>query len=106
MSDAAEKSGVVKCECGSLGFAIRRPLIVSERVLVEWRANPVFKELRSKWEVKEGCEPVQTALSKSLAVPWLVWLCGLSAGLQRGHYLDSQSGQTPGLRARSPGGRV
>ena len=35
---------------------------------------------------------------------WLVWLSGLSTGLQtKGRWFDSQSGNTPGLQARSPG---
>ena len=37
------------------------------------------------------------------AAPWLVWLSGLSTGLQaRGSLVDSQSGHMPGLWARSP----
>ena len=36
-------------------------------------------------------------------LPWLVWLTGLSAGLQtKGSLVESQSGHMPGLRARSP----
>lgn len=34
---------------------------------MEWRANPFFKDLSNKQEVKEGSEPVLSALLKSLA---------------------------------------
>lgn len=33
---------------------------------MEWRANPFFKDLRNKQEVKEGSELVLSALLKSL----------------------------------------
>ena len=40
-----------------------------------------------------------------IILPWLVWLSGLSAGLQTiGLLVDSQSGHMPGLQTRSPVG--
>ena len=40
---------------------------------------------------------------KDLVEPWLVWLSGLSAGLQtKGRWFDSLSGHMPGLQARFP----
>ena len=42
---------------------------------------------------------------KSGSKPWLVWLSGLSAGLQtKGLLVQFQSGHMPGLWARSPVG--
>ena len=34
---------------------------------MDWVANPLLKELRNKQKAKEESEPVQPALSKSLA---------------------------------------
>ena len=50
--------------------------------------------------------PILTAIYiKSKSEPWLAWLSGLSAGLQtKGHQFNSQSGDMPGLWARSPVG--
>ena len=50
-------------------------------------------------------QSVVTFTLKMLFLPWLVWLSGLSAGLQtKGSLVDSQSGHMPGWQAGSPVG--
>ena len=84
--------------------------------------NTTMKLAKIKKTIQSGVENVQlsriagwlvwgtTILENSLAVhlkkikqPWLVWLSGLSAGLQtKGCWFDPQSGNGPRLQARSP----